>query len=116
MRFTRYLALVGALSILLPVCAFAGNKNERSVNITDSVQVGGTQLKPGNYKVEWENAGPAVQVTFLQHGKTVATAPATLKTNDSQVTQDDIVVSTRSQHKVLSEIDFSHQKEALIFG
>jgi hypothetical protein len=43
----------------------------------------------------------------------VATVPATLKTNDVQVTQDDIV--TDSANKTLTEIDFHRDKEALVF-
>jgi hypothetical protein len=61
----------------------------------------------------WQGTGPAVQVTFLRSGKTVATVPGTLKTNDSQVTQDAIL--TDSSNKTLSEIDFGRDKEALVF-
>jgi len=80
------------------------------------VQIGSTQLKPGNYKLEWHDAGSAVNVTFEQNGKIVATTSATLKMNDSQVTQDDVVIQTSDNKKVLKEIDFGHQKEALLFG
>ena len=38
--------------------------------------VNGTQLKPGDYKVEWDGTGPDVQVSFLQGKKVVATVPA----------------------------------------
>jgi hypothetical protein len=77
------------------------------------VQVGGTQLQPGHYKVEWQGTGPAVQVTFLRNGKTVATVPGTLKTNDEHVIQDEVV--TNSENKELNEIDFRRNKEALVF-
>jgi len=98
---------------MLSAGGFAKDNNRHSVEIPDSVQVGGTQLKPGNYKVEWQGTGPDIQVTFLQNGKTVATVPATLKTNDAQVTQDQIV--TDSASNTLSEIDFRRDKEALVF-
>ena len=49
-------------------------------------------------------------------GKIVATVPGTLKTNDPQVTEDDIVIDTTSANaKTLKEIDFSHNKESLVF-
>jgi hypothetical protein len=77
----------------------------------------GRQLQPGHYELEWQGNGPAVKVSFLQNGKTVATVPATLKVNDSKVTEDDIVTrATSSKTKKLEEIDFLHQKEALMFG
>jgi hypothetical protein len=73
----------------------------------DSVQIGGTTLKPGNYKVEWQGTGPAVQVSFQQNGKTVVTSPGTLNTNDDQVTLDAIVTeATGAGTSTLKEIDF----------
>lgn len=116
MKYGKYLALLSTLTLLSTLCAFARDKNRHSVDITDPVKIGATQLSPGNYKVEWQEAGPSVQVKFLQGGKTVATAPATLKMNDAQVTQDDVVIQTVADQKVLREIDFAHQKEALVFG
>jgi hypothetical protein len=114
MKLPRYpLALLSILALLSPLSVFARDKNQHSVDIPSTLQVGDTQLKPGNYKVKWEGSGPDVQVTFLRDGKTVATVPATLKTNDDQVTQDDIV--TQSDNKTLGEIDFHRDKEALVF-
>ena len=52
MKHLRYLlALLSILAVLSPLSVFARVKNEHSVDIPDTVQVGGTQLKPGNYKV-----------------------------------------------------------------
>jgi len=43
-------------------------------------------------------------------------APGTLKTNDAHVVQDAIVIDTTSANtKTLEEIDFSHNKESLVF-
>jgi len=40
-----------------------------------------------------------------------------LKTNDSQVIQDDVVIQTTGTNKkVLKDIDFSHRQETLVFG
>lgn len=115
MRHVRSIALLSTLALLCSLSAFARDKNQHSVTIPDAVQIGGTQLQPGNYKVEWQGTAPNVQVTFLQNGKTVATAPGTLKTNDSRVSQDSIVTGSASSSKTLDEIDFSHGKESLIF-
>jgi len=116
MKQIKYTALLSMLALLFSVCAFARDKNQHSVEITDSVQVGGTQLEPGSYKVEWQGTGPQIQVNFVRNGKTVATVPGTLKTNDAQVSQDDIVTDTTSANtKTLKEIDFSRSKESLVF-
>ena len=116
MKQIKYAALLSMIALLSTVSALARDKNQHSVHISDSVQVGGTQLKPGNYKLEWQGTGPEVQVNFVRDGKTVATAPGTLKTNDPHVTQDDMVTNTTSRNtKTLKEIDFSHNKESLVF-
>ena len=117
MKYLNYLAIVGTVAMLSPLAVFAATKTSRNVNIGDSVMVGTTHLKPGTYKVEWEGTGPAVQVNFLHDGKMVATAPATLRTNDTQITQNDVIMDkTSSKNERLKEIDFHHQKEALVFS
>jgi len=113
MKYMKYLALLSILAVLSPLGAFARDKNQRSVDIPDAVQVEGKQLEAGHYKLEIQGTGPDVQVSFLQDGKTVATVPGKLKTNDDHVTQDAIVTDTAN--KTLDEIDFRRDKESLIF-
>lgn len=116
MNYLKSLAVVSAFALLFPLASLAKTANERSVDIPGLVRVGNTQLKPGTYKVEWQGAGPAVRVDFMEHGKTIATAPATLKINDSQVYQNDIVTDPSSKNgRTLREIDFGHDKVALMF-
>jgi hypothetical protein len=103
------------LVLLFPLGALARDK-ARSVEIPYVVQVGGTRITAGNYKVAWQGTGPAVEVSFSQYGKPVVTVPGTLKTNDDQVTQDAIVTeATSADTTTLKEIDFGRQKEALVF-
>lgn len=117
MKSLKYLALLSTLALLTPISALARNKNEHSVSIPDAVQVGSTHLQAGTYKVKWDGSGPQVQVSFMQNGKTVATAPGTLKTNDTAVVQDDVIVEpANGSNKNLQEIDFGHQQEALVFA
>ena len=115
---TLYFTAVLSLTCLLGFggSAYAARNNAHSVDISDAVQIGGTKLKPGNYKVEWQGTGPAVQVSFQQNGKTVVTVPGTLKTNDDQVIQDAIMTeATGAGMSTLKEIDFRHLKQALVF-
>ena len=117
MKYLKYMALLSTLALLSPLCALARDKNQHSVDVPDRIQIGSTRLEPGSYKVEWQGTGPVVQVSFLLHGKTVATALGTLKMNDNQVGNDAIVVGkTKVNTKTLEEIDFGRQKEALVFG
>jgi hypothetical protein len=115
LKYTALLAtIVSTLALLSPVGALARDKNQHSVQIPESLQVGSAQLQPGNYKVEWQGTGPEVQVNFMRDGKTVATVPGTLNANDNRVVQDAIVTDTTSN--TLKEIDFGHDKESVVFG
>lgn len=116
MKSLRYLALLSTFTLMCSLCASAREKDQHSVTIPNPVHVGSTQLKAGDYKVEWQGAGSSVQVMFLQDGKTVATAPAKLKSNDNRVAQDDIVVHTAQNTNTLQEIDFARPKEVLVFA
>jgi len=117
MNVFKYFAILVTLALLTPLSLFAADKTSRSVTIADPVTVGTTQLKPGDYKLEWEGTGPAITVNFVQNGKTVATAPAKLQTDDSNVKQNDVIMDrSDANNQTLKEIDFSHHKEALTFG
>jgi hypothetical protein len=114
MKQIKYTALLTTLALLFAVSAFARDKNQHSVELSDSVQVGGTQLPAGSYKLEWEGTGPEIKVNFVRDGKTVATVPGTLKTNDARVVHNDIVINTNNADvKRLEEVDFAH--ESLVF-
>jgi hypothetical protein len=113
MKQIKNTALLSVLALLFSVCAFARDMSQHSLEISDVVEVGGTQLKPGSYTVEWQGTGPEIQVKFLRDGKTVATAPGAVTTNDAHVVQDEIVTDTNT--KILREIDFAHNKESLVF-
>jgi hypothetical protein len=114
-KYLQYLAVLSTLVLLFPLGALAREK-AHSVRIPDVLRVGNTQLNPGDYKVEWQGAGPEVQVSFQQNGKTVITLPGVLKTNDGQVTQDAVVTeATSASTLTLKEIDFGHQRQALVF-
>jgi hypothetical protein len=63
---------------LLSSAVFAGETNKGNLNLSDKVVVDGKPLVPGNYKVEWDGSGPAVQVRLIQGKQTVATLPAHL--------------------------------------
>jgi hypothetical protein len=116
MKQIKYTALLSMLTLLSSVSALARDKNQHSVKIPYSVQVGSAQLEPGDYKVEWQGTGPEIQVNFVRDRKIVATVPGTLKTNIAQVVQDGIVTDTSSANiQTLKEIDLGRNKESLIF-
>ena len=103
-------------AVLLPASHLPRDKNQGNLKLFDPVQVGSTQLEPGNYKVQWNGAGPTVNVDILQNNKTVATTSAKLvgytSGYDAVVTEP---AANQSQAKTLEEIDFGKQKAGLQF-
>ena len=69
-------SLVMGFALLLAASAFAATKADLSLQ--SKVTVNGTTLKPGDYKLQWEGAGPSVEVSILQGKTVVAKVPAKL--------------------------------------
>jgi len=103
--------VLGAM-LMLAVSAFAANKG--SLALTNAVLVNGTTLKAGDYKVEWEGAGPNVELSILQGKKVLAKVPAhtvelpTTPSEDAAVTRQN-----SSGPNTLAGIRFHGQKTAL---
>lgn len=117
MKFARYLALLATISsLLLSLDAVAKTKNEGRLQLVEAVQIGSTQLSPGNYTVKWIGSGPAVQVTIMKSNKAVATASGTIINQTGPAPYDDVVLkplTDNSNKMTIEEIDFGNRKEAL---
>ena len=116
MRFIKsYSLLVLAFALLLATGAWASNRG--SVLISQDVQVGGTHLTPGEYKVEWEGNGPTVELKLMQGSKVVATTPAHMvDLKKAPVGNEAIVNKGADGSKSLSEIRLSGRKYAFQLG
>jgi hypothetical protein len=69
MKFTTVSkSLVMGLALLLASSAFAETK--ANLHLDNPATINGTQLKPGDYKLVWDGAGPDVEISVMQ-GKTV---------------------------------------------
>jgi hypothetical protein len=113
MKSMKYVALLAVVASSLTLGAFAKDKNEGKFTLSDSVQLGSTQLKPGDYKAVWEGTGPDVQVKILQGKNVVATTPAKLVDNASS--QDSVSLGNTNGTKTLQEVDFRGSKKGLVF-
>jgi len=67
-------SLVLGLTLVLASSAFASTKG--NLELTSAVTVNGTQLKAGEYRVQWEGSGPEVEISILQGKNVVAKLPA----------------------------------------
>jgi len=115
MKTGKYIAIVAVLASGLSLSAIAKDKNETRISLSDSVQVGATDLKPGDYTLQWEGDGPDVQVKVLKGKNVVATVPAKLAQGTSGYANA-ITTRTVGNMKTLDEVDFGGGKQSLVFG
>jgi hypothetical protein len=91
------------LALLLATSAFAANKG--SLQVQEPLNVNGTKLAPGDYKVQWDGTGPNVEMSILK-GKTGSASPS-----DAAV-----VKNNGDGTKSLSEVRLNGKKFALAVG
>jgi len=88
MKLSRISITLLGVALLSSSGAIAGDVNKGSVQIAEKLTVEGKRLNPGRYTVEWDGAGPTVQVTLLQGKETVATFPAHITEQAAKNTAD----------------------------
>ena len=108
-------SLVLGLAVLLASSAFAANKGNLQLN--HPVTVNGTQVKAGDYKVQWDGSGPNVEVSILQGKNVVAKVPAHI-VDLSAASQNDAAVTRKSDdgNSALAGVRFQGKKFALEIG
>jgi len=62
------------LALLLASSAFAATK--ANLNLQNPTTINGTQLKAGEYKLQWDGTGSNVEVSIMQGKNVIAKVPA----------------------------------------
>jgi hypothetical protein len=107
--------LVIGMALLLASSAFAANKG--SLQLNNPTTVNGTQLKPGDYKVQWDGSGPNVELSIMQGKNVVAKVPAHVVTLDTASANDAAVTRKNdSGPNSLAGVRFQGKKFALELG
>jgi hypothetical protein len=88
MKMSRISIMLFGSALLFSSAALAGGNNKGKLELTDKIVVDGKAIEPGNYRVEWDGSGPAVQVQILQGKQTVATLSAHVTEQASPNPQD----------------------------
>jgi hypothetical protein len=117
MNVAKKLSLVLTAALLLTLGAFAEQKHHAGFTVGENVQIGSTQLKPGDYKAEWSGDGPNVQVQIMKGSKVVATVPAQVIPQKQELENTAVVYKTGDNgSKTIDQIDFAKQKASLKLG
>ena len=103
------------LALLLATSALAANKG--SLQVQEPINVNGTRLAPGDYKVAWDGAGPSVELSILQGKKVITKVPAHMVDLGKASPNDAAVVKSNGDGtKTLSEVRLNGKKFALAVG
>ena len=117
MKVSRVSSLLLGSSLLFAANVFAGSTVKKSVHFTETVTVEGTQLKAGDYKVEWTGSGPDVKLSILKGKETVATVTARMVPESVSNNQDGYALTPGADgSKSLAEVFFSGEKYDLEIG
>jgi hypothetical protein len=107
--------LVLGVALLLASSAFAATK--ANLELLSTTTVNGTQLKAGDYKLEWDGSGPNVELSILQGKKLLAKVPAHLVDLPSPAGNNAAVVTNNSDGtSALAGVRFQGKKFALELG
>jgi hypothetical protein len=108
-------SVVMGLALLLASSAFAATK--ASLTLQSPATINGTQLKPGDYKLEWDGSGPTVEVSILK-GKTVVAKVQAKVVDLNTVAQNSAAVVQRNADgsNTLTGARFEGKKIALELG
>jgi len=104
-----------ALTLLLTGAALAGTVS-KTLTFTDPVQVNGTTLQPGDYKVTFNDNAPTTQVTFKKGKKDVASAQAEVKQAATKANTTSVEFNTEGSTRKLQQIQFGGSTQALVLG
>ncbi len=113
MKLTKMIVL--SFALLMSTSLFAASSG--SLKLSQPVQLNGTQIKPGDYKVTWEGTGPEVTVSVMKGKEVVAKTSAHLKELERNFGADATVLQKNSDGSTsLNGIRFSGKKVALEFA
>src|SRR5580658_6013590 len=101
----KLMKLTFGLAVL--ALGIASAASSYTLRLTNSVWIGGTQLKPGDYKVEMQG-----DKAVIKSGKTVVEVPATLGKSDQKFT----LTSFIAEDSKVIEIDLGGTSEKILFG
>ncbi|MBV9573737.1 MAG: hypothetical protein JOY93_06755 [Acidobacteriales bacterium] len=108
-------SILAGLVLLVATSAMAANKG--SLQVGNSISVNGTQLQPGNYKLQWEGNGPNVELSILKGKNVVVTTTAHVIELSSPAMGDAATVQTSGDGtRSLAEVRFGGKRFALAIG
>jgi hypothetical protein len=117
MKTGKLIAVFAGAALFLAGTVWATNMTKKSLKLYDPVSLDGKTLQPGNYQLEWQGAGPKVEVSIVKQGSTVETAPARLQAKNPPEDNDGYITMANHQGtRSLSDVFFGGKNYELSFA
>jgi hypothetical protein len=119
MKYAKYISTLAVVLLIASISLMAADKPKDSgrLNLTDTVQIGSTQLMPGDYKVEWSGSADNVQVNILKGKNVIATTQGKIVQLSSPAANNAVVTRALDNNtRGIEQIQFDNRKEALQLG
>jgi uncharacterized protein YfaP (DUF2135 family) len=105
-------SLVMGAALLLASSAFASTK--ANLELSNPATISGTKLNAGDYKLEWDGAGPNVEVSVMKGKNVVAKVQGKLVDLDKPAASDSVVFTTGANgSNTVAGVRFNGKKYAL---
>jgi hypothetical protein len=101
----KQVAMSLAALLIFQVAVFASEKSA-IVKFDQSVTVGSSTIKAGEYKVTWTEPGPDTKVIFTQGKKEIAVVPATVESKKNADVR--VFTATAGAGKVLQGVELKN--------
>ena len=102
----KKVALSLSALLIFQVAVLAASEKSATVKLDQSVTVGSSTIKAGEYKVTWTEPGPDTKVTFTQGKKEIAVVPATVQSKTNSDVR--VFTATAGSGKVLQGVELKN--------
>ncbi len=104
------------LAITMSVSALAGTIKKDTVTLNQDVQLNGTTIPAGDYKVTCETNGTTAQVKFMQGKKEVASATGHTKELGQKMPTARLLLTNSGGVASIQELDLTGTTTGVVFG
>jgi len=104
------------LAITLSISALAGTIKKDTVTLSQDVQLNGTTIPAGDYKVTCETSGTTAQVKFMQGKKVVASATGHTKELGQKMPTARLLLTNSGGVASIQELDLTGTTTGVVFG
>jgi hypothetical protein len=118
LQMNRFLApfTMLVLAITMSISALAGTIKKDTVTLSQDVQLNGTTIPAGDYKVTCETNGTTAQVKFMQGKKEVASATGHTKELGQKMPTARLLLTNSGGVASIQELDLTGTTTGVVFG